>query len=514
MTISPKLRRSGHLLLRILPALIILTGIILRLILFFQNRNLIIDEANIVRNLAERGFAGLALPLRYEQYAPPVFLWIEELASLLFGYGEKSMRLYPLLSGIAALFVFYKVASKLMGRLALCLPLAFLSFGGIFVKYSVELKQYMPDVLISLLLILAALSWDRLKMRRSRFVLLWAIIGSLAIWSSMPSVFILAGIGFYYAWPLLRERRFRELGPLMIIALVWLAQFALYYELILKPQINSEYLQNYHRGYFLFATPANREEWLHNWTRLEVILKNVGGVSTVAIVTNLALMLVGGVTLLRRRMAQFFLVAFPVALVLVAAALNQFSLIERVVLFIMPLWMLLIGIGFDTLWRLPVYVKALLLVLGVFMARAQGNFSLFYEYFGFHEITEGMAWIQARGGRGDQLYVHDANVPTYIYYTELHPDRERWRPLFGAHRLTWQDNYSEVTAAIKDTAYFLYTGGFPDHSGGERERRTSEIATRMRQVDYFEKYICFVFVYVPRSDQDTASGVSSGTTPN
>jgi hypothetical protein len=89
--------RSKDTLLRILILAFIAIGVLLRMAMYFHNRNLIIDEANIVRNLAERDFAGLTLPLKYEQYAPPVFLWIEKLASLLFGYGEKAMRLYPLL---------------------------------------------------------------------------------------------------------------------------------------------------------------------------------------------------------------------------------------------------------------------------------------------------------------------------------------------------------------------------------------------------------------------------------
>jgi len=120
-----------------------------------------------------------------------------------------------------------------------------------------------------------------------------------------------------------------------------------------------------------------------------------------------------------------------------------------------------------------------------------------------------MSWIRAKGGRGDQLYVHDANVPTYIYYTELHPQKARWAMLLGACRLKWDDDYTQVTKNIKDTAYFLYTGGFPD---GERERRTKQIETNMRQVGYFEKYICFVYEYVPKTAQDTGS--ASGTTPN
>ena len=128
MSLTPKFHRYSSPALRITIGLIFLFGIILRFVLYFQNRNLIIDEANIVRNLAERGFAGLTLPLSYEQYAPPVFLWIEKLASILFGYGEYAMRGFPLLCGIAALYAFYKAGSKLMSQSALIVVFALFAF--------------------------------------------------------------------------------------------------------------------------------------------------------------------------------------------------------------------------------------------------------------------------------------------------------------------------------------------------------------------------------------------------
>jgi hypothetical protein len=193
----------------------------------------------------------------------------------------------------------------------------------------------------------------------------------------------------------------------------------------------------------------------------------------------------------------------------------------------MPLWMLLIGVGFDAFWKpLPIRLelvrsalgadsrrvlrfRGLLVLLAAFIVWSYNGFWLFREKLGFHEITEGMAWIQGRGGRGSQLYVHDANVPTYIYYTELHPDRRQWAPLLGAHRLKWDEDYVQLSAGIKDTAYFIYTGGFPQP---ERERRVQQLETSLRQIDYFEKYICYVFEYVPKQAHDTAA--SAGTTPN
>ncbi len=479
----------------ILIPVLITIGIAFRLVMYFHNRNLIIDEANIVRNLAERDFTALTRSLSYEQYAPPIFLWVEKLASILFGYGEKAMRVYPFLCGIGTLFVFPSIAKKFINKELLWLPLGYLATGFIFLKYSAEVKQYMPDAFIALLLIRIALWLDIRTTPWFRFILLWILAGSLAIWSSMPSVFILASVGCYYAWITLRAKQFNRLLSLTLIAAIWMAQFGIYYYTILKAQINSPYLQNYHQNYFLFALPTNADQWSHNWQRIEDLLGNIGGWTGVAVASNLIFLLIGFISLFRKSAEGFILIALPLILVLTAAALKQFSLIDRVVLFMFPLWIILIGVGFDCLWSFRSWIlKGALLLVGAFNIIAAPHRVIHpYE---FHEITRGMDWIKARGAHGSNLYIENASVPAYIYYTQLHPENAKWTPLLGAHQLNWNDDFSQVTENIKDTAYFLYTGGFTPE---ERQRRTHEIEQNMQQVAYFEHVVCYVFVYAPKS---------------
>ena len=82
-----------------------------------------------------------------------------------------------------------------------------------------------------------------------------------------------------------------------------------------------------------------------------------------------------------------------------------------------------------------------------------------------------------------------------MYYTQLHPGKENWESLTGAHILSWDADYSQVTAGLQDTTYFIYTGGFPD---AERNHRTAQIEKNMREVSYAARYICYVYGYVPK----------------
>jgi len=475
---------------------LLLFGIILRLTYYFQDYDLIIDEANIARNLYERNLWQLCLPLNYEQYAPPVFLWIEKLFSLVFGFSEKALRLYPLLCGIGALFVFYKIVNRLIPRPALWYPLAMMATGTLYVKFSAEVKQYMPDTMIALFLVWVALNIDVLKTSKSRFILFWSVIGSICVWTSMSSVFILAGIGCYYAWNLWRDKKWKTFWMIMIPALLWVVQFLLYYFLILKTQISSDYLQRYHQDYFLFLHPANHAQWIHNGQRLMSIMGEMGDYTFLALAFNIPLLFLGLIHLFRKRKELLWLFGLPILLVLLAAAFRQYSLIERVILFMLPLGLVLIGFGFERIIQVRFFAIKLIISLIAVVCIYNGSLiGVLWRYYGFHEITLGLSWLKEHHVDGSHLYIHDSSGPTYIYYTQLHPDKNKWQELKGAKILKWDTDYAAETKDLRDTVYFLYTGGF---SPEERNKRTSQIETNMKQVDYFEKYVCFVYEYAQK----------------
>ncbi|MEI8278333.1 MAG: hypothetical protein WCG87_01145 [Bacteroidota bacterium] len=293
MQLSTNLSKSLEKYLKILAWLIILVGVVVRVAVYIQNRNLFIDEANLARNIYERGFMALTTPLIYEQYAPPVFLWMVKLSALLFGYGEMALRLYPLLSGIGALVLMLLIMKELTSFKSLWYPLFLLASATILVKYSSELKQYMSDVFWVMSLVLLTLKTDVHKRSVVQFVFVWLIIGSVAIWSSMPTVFILSGVGSYYIWSCLLNKNYKKLIPVVIVGCLWLVQFLFYYLTILKPQANTSYLQNFHKDYFLFFIPNGKDQLMHNWYVCKGILLEAGGTTALAWIFNLLMFSLG-----------------------------------------------------------------------------------------------------------------------------------------------------------------------------------------------------------------------------
>ncbi|WP_276132354.1 hypothetical protein [Polluticoccus soli] len=435
--------------MKILTILAIAGGVLVRLIIYLQNRNLLLDEANVARNLFERGFGGLAKPLSYEQYAPPVFLWIEKLNVVLFGFGEYALRLYPLLAGVASVFVMHALLKRLMPTRALWFPLLLFVSTHMLIRYSSEVKQYMPDVFISLSLLLMALRMDIGKYSTTKFATTWFLIGSLAIWSCMPSVFVLAGVGCFYGWISFSRKEYKRLVAVIVTAILWLVQFGFYYMAVLKPQANSDYLQNFHQNDFLFATPDNAGEWMHNWAVFNALLKLMGK-WPLMLTVYMALVITGAVSLIRNNIAKAFLLCVPIGGLLVAAALNQYSLMPRVALFSVPLFMLLIGVGFEAALRINVREwKLAMVVLGVYCIAGDISKSITTPY-KYEQLTEGLNYTVQQGIRGHDVYLHHSSVPAFIYYTEMHPNRDRYRDLIGANRLGWDTYYPLLGFELKN----------------------------------------------------------------
>jgi hypothetical protein len=476
---------------------LIFIGISFRLILFFQNRNLIIDEANIVRNIYERDFIGLLKPLSYQQYAPPLFLWMEELWSLLLGYSEQAMRLTALVCGIGALFVYRKLLRKILPVYSSLLPLGLFCFAPIVAKYATEVKQYIPDAFVAISLVYTALVLPQFSTTRFRFVAQWILVGSIAIWAAQPSVFVLASVGLYYFVQCLMDKKWTYIPALLLIGAIWLSQFFIYYWFILRQQINSDYLQSYHQNYFLFLLPQSSSEWQHNGLRMVEIINNSVGYYLVPFYLGTILILVGFFSLLRKSMSLFLLLVAPIALTLFAAALHQFSLIERVCIFILPFMMILAGFGLDYFIQLGNKVVTIGATLAALLILSLHNFgSLFYRQYQFQELTRGLDYLLQQKASGTALYVDCASRDTYIYYTQIHPHKDKYAPLKAAYLFDWvQDDFATVSRKIKGpNAYFIFTGGHPD----ARYRHLKQMEVSLNMIDSFTYKYCYVYRFATK----------------
>jgi hypothetical protein len=127
-----------------------LFGALLATVQFLYNRSLWGDEAMLALNFIERDFLGLLAPLSYKQTAPLLFLFSEELFSLIIPNSEYGLRIFPLICYLGSIYYFYLIIKKIFNKdVLLVTALSLFVFNCFFIYYASEVKQYMVDVFFS-----------------------------------------------------------------------------------------------------------------------------------------------------------------------------------------------------------------------------------------------------------------------------------------------------------------------------------------------------------------------------
>ncbi len=76
--------------------LVSLTAVVLRCIHYFGRSSMWLDELASAFNISERNFSQLATEtLDFNQVAPLGFLWLQKLATMVFGLNDHAFRFFP-----------------------------------------------------------------------------------------------------------------------------------------------------------------------------------------------------------------------------------------------------------------------------------------------------------------------------------------------------------------------------------------------------------------------------------
>ena len=392
---------------------LIAAGVSLWLINWWAARPLFLDEANVARNLYDRSFAGLFLPLDHRQYAPPLYLVLAKVCGELFGYGERSLRLPALLGGLMSVVGLLWARRELkLGWWGL-LPLVLLFVNPYVLRYVTEVKPYGLDLGLAA----TFLAWAASNPKPD-----WKIglAGAVGLWVSLPLVFVLAAVGLHKVVNLM-WRPARHTAPptglsdpssTLISWLLcgggWLVSFGILYWLVLDPAVGSAYLRNYHSDYY-FPLPGMMQFGTVS-DLVFTILRIPFGHTVLAGVIGLLTMILA----VYYRRGRWLLL--PAALVLVASSFRFYSLMPRLLLFTLPGWWLAAAIISRQTDSSAVF-RWTLLLLWVIVS-------------GGTNVAKHFAWpVQTSDSRrlvreiepGYTPVLHHGAVPAYDYYHRIHP---------------------------------------------------------------------------------------------
>ena len=398
--------------------IVLFTGFLLRIRQYLIGRSLWVDEAMLALNIVNRDLSGLFKPLDYDQGTPLGFLLVEKFFNAMLGKSEFALRLFPLMIGIAALWLFYRLLRRTTSGAGLWIALALFVLNPRLVYYSSEVKQYILDVAVTIGLLLFAERLFGVVPPKKDFA--WfTLAGLIALWFSHPALFVLAGIGLALVLIYLKRRDYPSLRFAFGMGMVWVVNLVLLYLLILKDLQQNAFMREYWQGAFVPMPPWRDVGWF-----LTSINDNISLQFGIPYATFLVFgfMLVGWVMLWRDKREYALAFAGILLVTLTASSLQLYPVFERMILFLVPVGLILIGKSMEAIQQSlstrPALAAGIVLACSVYLL--YGPFITSSGYFlqpkYYEHIRPAMAYLQEKVKDSDVLYVSYGAVPAFRFY--------------------------------------------------------------------------------------------------
>ena len=395
---------------------ITLIGFVARIRQYAGGASLWVDEVALALNIIDGSWADLTRPLHYLQGAPVGFLWLSKLAVTTGNDGELWLRLVPLLAGLLALVLFPVVARHYLSRNATLFGLALMALAPRLIYYSAEVKQYSLDVLVTIggLALFVFLRRRPLTIGQAVVAML---AGALFLWLSHPAVFVLGAVGLYMVLSTWRAGNRSERTLVLLIGLAWLASFAGLMALTLTDLTRNESLLSFWAGGFppALSTGVGWLRW--HWQKANELPTYTlgllgGGVALLAV-------LAGAIAFYRQDRAAFFSLVGPIGLLLLAAWLRRYPLLDRMTLFAAPLLVILIARGTEEIMRrLRPVARPLAYALPVLLLfePAVQTWDIIRAPQMKEELAPVLAYVRQQWQEGDHIYLYHGASLAFDYY--------------------------------------------------------------------------------------------------
>jgi len=402
----------------ITTGIVLFIGVLFRIRQYLTGRSLWIDEAMLALNIVNRDFAGLFKPLDYDQGTPLGFLLVEKFFNVLLGRNELVLRLFPLLVGLVALWLFYLLLNRTTGGVGLLIALALFALNPKLIYYSSEVKQYILDVAVTLGLLLMAERLFNINPSKKDFVWL-TLAGLAALWFSYPALFVLAGIGLTLVLVYFKRWDTSSLRFAFGMGIIWVLNIAFLYWLILKDLRQNTFIHEYWQDAFVPMPPWSDLGWY-----MRNLNANIGlqfGIPYIPLLV-FGIMFFGLYRLWLHKWEYALAFACILFFTVGASALQYYPVLERMILFLIPPGLMLIGKSIEAIHKSlsprPVFASVALMAVSVYLLYSPFTISLQYfiqpKY--YEHIRPAMAYLQEKVKAGDVLYVSYGAVPAFRFY--------------------------------------------------------------------------------------------------
>jgi hypothetical protein len=396
-------------------------GIVCRVAQYAAHQAVWIDEASLLLNVRSHSAVQLFGPLDHRQAAPPLFLLAARGLYLTLGESEFSLRLLPLICGIASVVIFALLAHRLLDRPWDAIATAAFALADRLIWHSSEVKQYGADAMVALLLIY--LAGPRADWSATRRFLAVASVAAVAAWFSYTTMLVFPTIAIAL-FP--RRRNGAAVAPFIAGCALTGASFVALTHFVVVAQQTQSLTATWESDFIDLRHFWNVPWWLvrrlHSMSNYPI-----PGTGPVVLLAAVA----GVIWLWRAQMRnELLILAGPIVTALAAAALHRYPFDgSRLTCFLSGPTLLLATIGLRSIYRgltplgRPLAAAPTAFLLGVAIVVA-----------GFHlvvprnrgHLRQIVAFVREHSHPQDQIYVlNDRRV--VLWYWPASEDRLQYR---------------------------------------------------------------------------------------
>jgi hypothetical protein len=243
---------------------------------------------------------------------------------------------------------------------------------------------------------------------------------------SFPAAFLLSAVGVVLALPCLYARRWQRLGRLVVAGGIWALSLTALYALQLRHFPENQGLKDlWTDGFMPLAPGLGQLRWFFD-RFFDVVSSPTGlsfaGLAGVAFV-------VGVHTLYKTERQSLAIVLGPVLVALLVSGLRIYPFQGRVLLYLVPIFVLLIAAGAARVQEclaqsLPLAGTAFLAVLLLPMAASAVTHMAgrrpyanpMFPHYTFEETKPVLAYMRSRWQEGDVVYLYSQSAVAFHYY--------------------------------------------------------------------------------------------------
>ena len=403
-------------------------GVLLRTIELVANRSLSQDEAMLALNIVNRPYSGLVHRLDFLQGAPLGFLTLQKAFVDVLGNHEYSLRAVAFIAGVVAVALFLLAAREFVVAAAVPVAVVVFAVSDPLITWTVWAKPYAVDVLFAVLLLV--LGARAARTAATTPLVVFAIAGAVTIWFSYASVFVLAGVSTALVGGALLRHDPRRALRAAAASIPWLACFAVFALTLLH---NVSLLQQL----TCLSCPegSGGGTSVSEWTKIRGSLgefRYISGIphflqhgsfdaGLVFFLVALAFWVVGVWSIATRSAELAFMVVAPLVFMVVAWAFDQYPILGRTQLFLIPSFVLGLSEGLVFSWvraRSPAMrgVAAALGAVVVVAIVVSGLGHVANRH--IEEMKPVLDYVAPRERRGDTVYVFYTGQYQVRYYLE------------------------------------------------------------------------------------------------